>query len=110
MALNDANTLNSGECGLTDGSVQGNWRLPNVRELQSLIDYGRYQPALPSGHPFIGVRSAYYWTSTTYAGSSSYAWRVGWTTAAWSTRQGEHPLRVAGAWRTMRLDDDLPAL
>ncbi len=76
-ALNDANTLNSGECGLTDGSVEGNWRLPNVRQLQGLIDYGRYQPALPSGHPFIGVRSAYYWTSTTHAGSSSYAWRVG---------------------------------
>ena len=37
-ALSDANTLADGSCGLTDGSVAGDWRLPNVRELQSLID------------------------------------------------------------------------
>ena len=43
-ALSAANTLNSGECGLTDGSAEGDWRLPNVREQQSLIDYGRFQP------------------------------------------------------------------
>ena len=34
-ALTDANTLNSGECGLTDGSVEGDWRLPNVRECRA---------------------------------------------------------------------------
>lgn len=34
------------------------WRLPNVRELQSLIDYGEYNPALPTGHPFTGVASS----------------------------------------------------
>ncbi len=39
-ALTESNTLNSGECGLTDGSDVGDWRLPNVKELQSLIDYG----------------------------------------------------------------------
>jgi hypothetical protein len=38
LALSDVNGLNTGECGLTDGSVAGDWRLPNVRELQSLID------------------------------------------------------------------------
>ena len=41
-ALRCANKLNSGECGLSDGSVEGDWRLPNVREMQSLIDYGRF--------------------------------------------------------------------
>ena len=52
MALSDANTLNNGECGLTDGSVEGDWRLPNVREMQSLIDCERpslrCQAATPS--------------------------------------------------------------
>jgi len=76
-ALNDANTLASGACGLSDGSVAGDWRLPNVRELQSLIDYGRVIPALPSGHPFTGVQSADYWTSTSSAFYPPHAWRVG---------------------------------
>jgi len=75
-ALNDANTLNSGECGLADGSVEGSWRLPNVREMQSLIDYEHFDPALPSGHPFTGVQSHGYWTSTTRADYPSNAWYV----------------------------------
>jgi len=76
QALSDAHTLNSGECGLSDGSSAGEWRLPNVRELQSLIDYGRWDPALPSGHPFTGVQSNFYWSSTTVAYDASYAWYV----------------------------------
>lgn len=35
------------DCGLTDGSIAGQWRLPNLRELQSLVHYGEYGPALP---------------------------------------------------------------
>lgn len=75
-ALSDANTLNSGECGLSDGSVEGNWRLPNVRELQSLIDYGQSYPAMPPGHPFTGAQSNIYWASTTVAYNPSSAWIV----------------------------------
>ena len=45
------------DCGLSDGSAEGEWRLSNVRELQSLIDYGKWSPALPSGHPFDYVPS-----------------------------------------------------
>ncbi|MBF0627839.1 MAG: DUF1566 domain-containing protein [Magnetococcales bacterium] len=53
------------------------WRLPNSMELRSLIDYGRYNPALPAGHPFSGVQSSdYYWSSTTQAGSTDLAWVV----------------------------------
>jgi hypothetical protein len=75
-ALTAANELAAGYCGLTDGSSAGDWRLPNVRELQSLIDYGELNPALPSGHPFTGVHSNYYWSSSTSAGGTSYAWTV----------------------------------
>ena len=60
--------LEDGFCGLTDGSSPGDWRLPNIKELQSLIDFGERTPALPSGHPFTNVDSANYWTSTTYFG------------------------------------------
>lgn len=63
-------------CGLTDGSTAGQWRLPNRNELQSLIDYTRSSPALPTGHPFTGVQSSYYWSSTTFAPGTGLAWFV----------------------------------
>jgi len=75
-AIEACATLNSGEHGLTDGSMEGDWRLPNVRELQSLVDYGRVGPALPEGHPFIDVESWYYWSSSTYEPYGTWAWFV----------------------------------
>ncbi|MBF0132834.1 MAG: DUF1566 domain-containing protein [Magnetococcales bacterium] len=76
-ALASANALASGSCGLTDGSVAGNWRLPNRFELESLIDYGHSSPALPTDHPFSGVQTNDYWSGSTNAGSTSNAWYVG---------------------------------
>ncbi|MCF8146192.1 MAG: DUF1566 domain-containing protein [Deltaproteobacteria bacterium] len=64
------------DCGLSDGSVAGDWRLPNAKELHSLIDFGQYNPALPSGNPFTGVQSYHYWTSSTYGDDTDYAWYV----------------------------------
>jgi hypothetical protein len=58
-----------GTYGYTD------WRLPNVRELQSLIDYGRNSPALPSGYPFTAIQQEY-WSSSTHADTTSRAWLV----------------------------------
>ena len=75
-ALSDANGLSEGSCGLTDGSTAGDWRLPNHKELFSLIDAENYAPALPSGHSFTNVQSVYYWSSTTSAYDSAYAWSV----------------------------------
>ncbi len=76
-ALAVSNTLANGSCGLTDGSAAGAWRLPNVRELYSLIDFGQSSPPLLSpGHPFVGVVSAEYWSSSTYADGPTWAWMV----------------------------------
>jgi hypothetical protein len=76
QALIIANGLKSGDADLTDGSVAGDWRLPNLRELQSLIDYSSTNPALPAGHPFTGVQSFFCWSSTTNAYYPTYAWHV----------------------------------
>lgn len=50
------------------------WRLPNRRELRSLMSHQARKPALPEGHPFTNVFSGWYWTSTTAAINTSYAW------------------------------------
>ena len=52
------------------------WRLPNERELRSLADYSKYNPALPQDYSFTNVRSDYYWSSTSSADHTSYAWAV----------------------------------
>jgi hypothetical protein len=76
-ALNECNTLEDDGTELTDGSSAGDWRLPNIRELHSLIDYGNIEPALPSGHPFTGVQASNYWSSTTFRPAPHAAWSVG---------------------------------
>jgi len=76
LALSDVNSLNTGECGLTDGSVAGDWRLPNFRELMSLVDFGQFSPSLPLGHPFTNFQASFYWSSTTDASNSNAAWDV----------------------------------
>jgi len=75
-ALADCAALKDGDHDLTDGSTAGDWRLPNRFELESLLDLSRISPALPSGHPFTGVQSGYYWSSSTYAGGADDAWLV----------------------------------
>jgi len=84
-ALSDSNGLASGSCGLTDGSSAGDWRLPNRRELFSLIHDDFFNPAVPNtagtgqwsqGDPFNNVQSYYYWSSTTDASDTGIAWDV----------------------------------
>jgi hypothetical protein len=82
-AISITNTLADGICGLQDDSIAGDWRIPNRRELMSLIDYNFYSPALSNsvgterwrnGDPFIGVQTTFYWGSTTASGFTGSAW------------------------------------
>ena len=70
-ALTDVSQLASGACGLTDGSKAGDWRLPNINELESLIDISASNPALTPGNPFTNVSNAIYWSSTSYFGGQA---------------------------------------
>lgn len=51
------------------------WRLPNINELESLVDMSRYDPALPAGHPFRECRDVY-WSSTTSMFEPDWAWAL----------------------------------
>ncbi len=86
-ALNSANNLADGICGLSDSSSAGDWSLPNVKELLSLSDFSFSQPALSndagtgqwtsgSGSAFSGVQSQYYWSSSSIVNNPRNAWVV----------------------------------
>ena len=84
-ALSDVNTMASGSHGLTDGSKAGDWRLPKVEELISLVDFEHHNPALPNasgkskwrgGDAFIGVQSGIYGSGTTLSRNWTFAWYV----------------------------------
>ncbi len=51
------------------------WRLPTIKELHSLVDYSRYNPAINTTY-FPNTVSFDYWSSTTYAGNTYNAWYV----------------------------------
>lgn len=73
-ALSSANNLASGSCGLKDSSIAGNWRLPTVNELQSLVnDQESDEGSWLNGQGFNNVQSNRYWSSTTYAPGTTYA-------------------------------------
>ena len=78
--------------GINDGTYQlcnagkTDWRLPNARELESLIHYGYDNPALPNtagtgqwtlGDPFINLwADGFYWSFTVNAYNTDGAWYV----------------------------------
>ncbi len=77
VALANALASGNGACGLSDNSTAGQWRLPNINELESLIDAGNANPALPTGYPFTGINtSGHYWSSTTFDGNTANAWAI----------------------------------
>ncbi len=54
---------------------QTDWRLPTRKELATLPDYGRYNPAIDTAI-FPGTKSNYYWSSSSSVGNISAAWVV----------------------------------
>ena len=77
VALSRVAQLNTG-ASHCDGYTgrHTDWRLPHINELESLVDTGRVNPVLPSGHAFSSVQSTNYWSSTTRASNTGSAWDV----------------------------------
>lgn len=89
-ALVWSNNLADGFCDLADGSVAGDWRMPNINELVSLpTNFLGGDPAVWLNNPAQGIyssteesdlkgfRESSYWSSTTVTDFTSYAWVVG---------------------------------
>ncbi len=51
------------------------WRVPNVKELRSLVNLAKTSPAIDTA-AFPNTPSDWFWTSTPYAGDADYAWIV----------------------------------
>jgi hypothetical protein len=73
--------LTSGTCGLTDGSEEGDWRLPTKAEWAAFMSAVYWNPALVNtrgdaqwseGDAFTGDPSQGYWSITEYESSSAW--------------------------------------
>ncbi|MDY6836631.1 MAG: DUF1566 domain-containing protein [Thermodesulfobacteriota bacterium] len=75
-------------CEDTELGGYQDWRLPNIRELLSLVDENVDAPAINAGF-FPGCRPRTYWSSTTHTGFPGYAWGVPFEGGAQSLRASQ---------------------
>lgn len=74
-----------------------NWRLPTIKELESIVDLSVCVPAIDPS--FQETRNDDYWTSTTYDENRYYAWVIDFSTGAGGTiRKTNDSAYVRAVW------------
>jgi hypothetical protein len=76
----DFNLTMTWEAAITNCEVlvyagHSDWRLPNINELITIVNWGAISPAMYIGY-FANTTFDYYWSSTTCASDTNSAWRV----------------------------------
>lgn len=113
-----------GSCYFTPRHGYEDWRLPSVREMESLVDLERVLPAMPvgfGGAPFNNLQLNY-WTGTSDAADTNRAWVLGLgdgTIARWartnttphywpvrSHTTGKAPVPKTGQTNSLAIGDD----
>lgn len=62
-------------CEAMSLSTYTDWRMPNRRELGSIVDKSKYNPAIDTTY-FPNTHSSAYWTSDTPGGNKFFRWNV----------------------------------
>ena len=84
---------------LTLGSFT-DWRLPTIKELLSIVDYKRVEPALSPAFTYIEDES-FYWTKTVVADESDAFWGVNFKRGA-SSKASEYYDRYVRCVRNVK--------
>lgn len=109
-ALNFVSGINDGSfaAGVTPAGLHTDWRLPNLRELFSLIHHGYCDPALPDtagtgqwveDDPFTNLLSQDYWSSNTGTCTSNQAICMNLKDGYFNARYKTHDARFVWAVR-----------
>jgi len=67
------------ECEGLDWGTYTDWRLPNIIELESIVDPASYNPCIDKTAFTMNASMSWFWASTTYPGDGmgGFAWAVG---------------------------------
>ena len=96
----DCKEIGNGKCGYAGHQ---DWRMPNVKELQSIVDYSKPFPGPAIASSFPGSTAAdFYWSSTSSAANPFRAWFVTFGNGGVSAVEKVFALRV----RAVRGDGD----
>ncbi len=105
-----ASTYNWAQANALTGTVtyagQSDWRLPNIRELQTIVDPARYNPAIDTA-AFPNTPASYFWSASGVANYPDFARYVYfyYGYAGYYSKNNTYPVRLVRAGQSLGLLD-----